>query len=347
MKLREPYSISYESIDSCVNVFIEIITDNGYRGWGCASPDPAVTGESAQDVFNSYRKYIEPLLAGQDVFEYVRIMEYLKKEIPHNPSARAMVDMALFDIIAQKAGVPLYKLLGGYRRSIPTSITIGIMPVKETIAYARNFTRRGFRILKIKGGINVLDDIERINSLREVFGKQIQIRFDANQGYTLEDSLKFINETKEAGIELLEQPTSRSNSELLKQVTRNSSVPVMADESLLSLRDVFHLSKEKCTDMINIKLMKTGGILEAMHINSVAKAAGINVMMGCMDESALGIAAGLHLTLSRPNIEYADLDGHLDIINDPFEGLLKIENGVLFPPENAGLGWQGMKINIL
>jgi L-alanine-DL-glutamate epimerase-like enolase superfamily enzyme len=117
----------------------------------------------------------------------------------------------------------------------------------------------------------------------------------------------------------------------------------MADESLHSLKDIFRLTKAHHMDLINIKLMKTGGILEGMHINSVAKAAGISAMIGCMDESALGIAAGLHLALSRPNIKFADLDGHLDIVNDPFEGMLKIEKGVLIPPESIGLGWIGMK----
>jgi L-alanine-DL-glutamate epimerase-like enolase superfamily enzyme len=155
--------------------------------------------------------------------------------------------------------------------------------------------------------------------------------------------MKFIEGTHPAGVELLEQPTAKEQLEQLAQVSREASIPVMADESLLSLKDVFRLSKDHITDLINIKLMKTGGILEGMHINSVAKAAGIRAMIGCMDESALGIAAGLHMALSRPNIQYADLDGHLDITNDPFDGLLKIRKGVLIPPASNGLGWMGLK----
>jgi len=341
MELKEPYSIYYESVDSCEGVFLRIETDQGMTGLGFAAPDPGVTGENADQVFSCFNSVIEPYLKGRDVFEYARIMESFKISLPQNPSARAMVDMALYDLIAQKAGVPLYKLLGGYRKKITTSITIGIMPLEMTLAYAKEHLGRGFKILKIKGGKDVEEDIEKIIRIRESSGFKIKIRFDANQGYALADSLRFMKETADAAVELLEQPTHRNDLALLKQVTQKASIPVMADESLLSLSDVFQLSKQSSSDLINIKLMKTGGIMEAMHINSVARAAGIKAMVGCMDESALGIAAALHFTLSRPNVEYADLDGHLDVIDDPFHGLIRIKEGIIYPPEASGLGWIG------
>lgn len=347
MKLSEPYSIAYDSVDRCESVFIHIETAEGIKGWGCAAPDPNVTGESASNILKVFHKEVEPYLLGKDVFQYARILNSLNSSLPGHPALRAMVDMALHDIIAQKAGVPLYMLLGGFRDSIPTSVTIGIMSVKSTLVFAENYIKKGFKILKIKGGNDVLEDIERINRLREVVGKYVKIRFDANQGYSLQDSLNFLKGVENAHIELFEQPTKKSDLEMLKLITQKSDLPVMADESLISLRDAFHLSKDQCTDLINIKLMKTGGILDAMHINSVAKAAGIGAMVGCMDESALGIAAGLHFALSRPNIQYADLDGHLDIIDDPFNGMLTIKDGELYPPESNGLGWNGLKkINI-
>ena len=334
-------------MDRCESVFINIETAEGIQGWGTAAPDALVTGESASNILKVFQKEVEPYLLGKDVFEYSRILNSLKSSLPGHPGLRAMVDMAIHDIIAQKAGIPLYKLLGGFRDSIPTSITIGIMSVKSTLVFAESYIKQGYKILKIKGGNDVLEDIERINRLREVLGKHIKIRFDANQGYSLQDSLSFLNGVKKAKVELFEQPTKKSDLEMLKLITQKSDLPVMADESLISLRDAFHLSRNQCTDLINIKLMKTGGILDAMHINSVAKAAGIGAMVGCMDESALGIAAGLHFALSRPNIQYADLDGHLDILDDPFDGMLTIKNGELYPPSNNGLGWTGLKkINI-
>ncbi len=347
MKLSESYSVAYASFDRIESVFLKVSTDNGYDGWGCAAPDTHVTGESATGILTCFKSDIEPYLSGQEVFEYIGIMEILKQKLPHHPAARSMVDMALFDLMAQKAGVPLYKYLGGYRKKIPTSITIGIMPLQSSLHYARLYKNKGFRILKIKGGLDVQADIERIHRIRELVGEYVTIRFDANQGYTLQESLDFIEGVKGANIELLEQPTKKSDVELLKTLTQKSDVPVMADESLISLSDAFLLSREQCADLINIKLMKTGGILEAMHINAVAKAAGIGAMVGCMDESALGISAGLHFALSRPNIQYADLDGHLDIMNDPFHGMLSIEQGEIIPPDSNGLGWLGIgKIEI-
>ena len=277
------------------------------------------------------------------VFEYARIMEFLKQQLPGKPAVRSIVDMALYDIMAQKAEVPLFELLGGYRRKIPTSITIGIMPVQSTLKLAGIYKKKGFRILKIKGGSDVHEDIERIIRARELVGNDVTLRFDANQGYTLQESLDFIEGVRKANIELLEQPVNKSDIEMLKILTNTSDVPVMADESLLSLSDAFLLSKDHCSDLINIKLMKTGGIYEALQINSVARSAGIGSMVGCMDEPELGIAAGLHFALSRPNVKYADLDGHLDILDDPFSGMLTIDQGELIPPGSYGLGWLELK----
>jgi len=337
MKLKEPYTIAYETIDHCENVFIRLETQDGRIGLGCAAPDLPVTGETAESVVSTFHNFIEPIVKNRDPFTYARINDKLKDAMGKNPSAMAMIDMALYDLMAKKAGVPVYRFLGGYRDSISTSITIGILPLKVTLEKAKQFYRQGFNILKIKGGSNVQEDIEKVIRIKEEIGNQVEIRFDANQGYSLENAIEFITKTKSAGVELLEQPTDKKNDELLKQVSQKVSVPVMADESLMTLKDVYRLTSNDATDMINIKLMKVGGITEALHINSVAKAANVEAMVGCMDESALGIAAGLHFALARPNIIYADLDGHFDLIDDPFAGLIRLENGVLYPGDFPGL----------
>jgi L-Ala-D/L-Glu epimerase len=339
MPLSVPYTIAYESVSHVSNIILKLITDAGIIGWGCAAPDIAVTGETPEDVIRSIDTVIKDLLKGRNPFQIARITHDLKKRIPKASSAIAMVDMALYDLMARKAELPLYQVLGGFRNKIHTSITIGILPLSETLEQAKKHLKNGFTILKLKGGLDLAEDIERVLKLREQLGKDFILRFDANQGYTLEQSVAFINSTESANLEIIEQPTSQKKDERLGQVTRAVSVPVMADESIKTLQDAFRLASNGRIDMINIKLMKMGGIFESQHINSVAKAAGLEVMIGCLDESALGISAGLHFALSRANIEFADLDGHLDLLNDPFSGLFRLKDGILTPSDTPGLGW--------
>jgi L-alanine-DL-glutamate epimerase-like enolase superfamily enzyme len=265
-------------------------------------------------------------------------MERMKSVIREHPSVLAALDMALYDILGKVSGLPLWKLLGGFRDRIKTSITIGILPLDDTLKRAKDFISQGFKCLKLKGGIDLESDIERVLKVREVVGKQIELRFDANQGYTVQQSLKFVEQTRKASLELIEQPTPKGQPDLLGHVTSKVSLPVMADESLITLIDAFRLARKDLVDMVNIKLMKVGGISESMHINSVAKAANLEAMVGCMDESALAISAGLHFALARPNVIYADLDGHLDLIDDPAAGTVILRNGSLFPNSEPGLG---------
>ncbi|MGB5362698.1 MAG: dipeptide epimerase [Aureibaculum sp.] len=337
LALSTPYTIAYETVDKTTNFILKIETDHGIAGFGCAAPDVVVTGETALQVEEALDQNILPYLNGKNPFEYAKILEDLRSLIPGRSSALAMVDLALHDLISRKTGVPLYQYLGGYRNSIPTSITIGILPIKETLKAAKDYYQQGFTILKIKGGISVEEDIEKMIRIREQFPK-LELRFDGNQGYSVSESIAFVNGTQQVGIEIFEQPTKIEREEKLGQVTDSVHIPVMADESIKTLTDVFRLAQNERIDMVNIKLMKVGGILEGMHINSVAKSAKLEAMVGCIDECSLGISAGLHFALSRPNIKYADLDGHLDLLNDPFKDLFILKKGILYPSNSPGLG---------
>lgn len=342
MPLAIPYTIAYETVSHTSNIILKINTDKGISGWGCAAPDLEVTGETPEDVIRNIETIIKELLQNQSPFQIARFTHQLKKLCPNASSTIAMVDIALYDLLARKAKLPLYQLLGAYRSEIPTSITIGILPLQETIAQAKYYLEKGFSILKVKGGSNLDEDIEKILKLREAHGEDFLLRFDANQGYNPTEAIAFINKTKSAKVEILEQPTRQKKEEELGEVSKRIDLPVMADESIKTLKDAFRLASNDLIDMVNIKIMKVGGILESQHINSVAKAAGMEVMVGCIDESALGISAGLHFALSRPNIEFADLDGHMDLLEDPFINLFTLKKGVLYPSNHHGLG----KINL-
>ena len=338
LKMASAYTIAYESVSAANNVFLKLETNKGVVGFGCAAPDVSITGETDKSVLTAYNDIIAPLLKNIDPLRIAFIMEKLKPILKNQPSAMAMVDMALYDILAKYANLPLYLLLGGFRKHIKTSITIGIEPLESTIEKALKYLSQGFTALKIKGGKDVEEDIEKMIRLREAVGNKIEFRFDANQGYSEAEAMRFVDKTRRAKLEILEQPTPRDQHDVLRRVSMGVSIPVMADESLMSLKDAFRLARKNLVDMVNIKLMKTGGIFEALKINAVANAAGLEAMVGCMDEAALAISAGLHFALARPNVAYADLDGHLDLIDDPTAGALILKDGILYPNGKPGLG---------
>jgi L-alanine-DL-glutamate epimerase-like enolase superfamily enzyme len=339
MKLAEPYTIAYETVTATTNVFLRVETNQAITGYGCAAPDKVITGETPETVLKAIDDVAETELKGTDPLRAARIVERLKEHLKDQPSAIAMVDMAIHDILGKVGRIPLWKVLGGFRTCFKTSVTIGILPADETLERAREWIAQGFTVLKIKGGVDVESDIERVKLVREAVGPNVELRFDANQGYTVEQSLRFVEGARTARLELIEQPTAQREPDLLGHVTKEVALPIMADESLMNLRDAFRLARRDLVDMVNVKLMKVGGIYESTLINAVARSAGLEVMVGCMDEAALGIAAGLHFALARPNVAYCDLDGHIGLQGDPSDGAVILRNGVLYPTNRPGLGF--------
>jgi L-Ala-D/L-Glu epimerase len=338
LTLIEPYTIAYETVSTIDNLLVRIVTEGPHVGLGIAAPDVGVTGELCADTERALVRFGDELI-GRDPLRRIAITEDAETSLAAYPSARAAIDQALIDLLGKVAGMPFRQMLGGYRVSMPTSATVFLCPPSEGVERALAFLGKGFRLLKIKGGDNVDVDIERLHRIREAVGPHVPLLFDANQGYDAQTAYKLVfATTKLVDLALFEQPCPADQISVLRQLTNSISLRVAADESLLNLADAFLLARGDVVDMVNIKLAKVGGLDQALLINAVAKAAGLQTMVGCMDECALSIAAGLAFALSRPNVEYADLDAHFDVVDDPSMACLSLADGLLIPSDQPGFG---------
>ncbi|KYK31546.1 MAG: hypothetical protein AYK22_02310 [Thermoplasmatales archaeon SG8-52-3] len=339
LNLKEPFAIANETMYVGENVFLKIETDEDIIGWGCATPD-SVTSETKESVINCFNSILKDILIGEDPIRINFINDIIEEKIKGNPSLRAGINMGLYDIIGKKANMPIYKLLGGYRDKIETSVTIGLNPTDVMVEKAKEFVKQGFTCLKIKCGMDPDQDIEVVLAIRNVVGSKIKIRLDANEGYSLEKALRVIETLEKLGadIEILEQPTSAKYLYALKEVTAQCTVPIMADETALTLRDSLKAVKMEIADMINIKLMKIGGITNAIKANTYAEIAEIPVMIGCMNESMAAMAAGVHFACAFKNVQYADLDSALDFEEDIVKGGATYKDGYVIPSNKPGLG---------
>jgi L-alanine-DL-glutamate epimerase-like enolase superfamily enzyme len=338
LELVEPFVIANETIEVSDNVFIRLETAAGVVGWGCATPDP-VTSETRETVLKNF-EVAKRFVIGCDPTRINLVNFVLDDALVGNPSLKAGINMALYDIIGKMAEMPLFRLLGGYREKIATSVTIGLNPKDLMVKKAKQIVSDGFKFIKIKCGIDVEKDIENILAIREAVGSSIKIRLDANEGYSVEDALGLVKTLEKNGvtIEMLEQPTKADYLYSLKDVARQCSVPIMADETALTLRDSVKLVKLEIADMINIKLMKIGGITNAIKANALAELAEVPVMVGCMNESMAAMCAGVHFACAFRNVQYADLDSALDFTNDVASGGARYEDGYVIPSERPGLG---------
>jgi o-succinylbenzoate synthase len=310
LKYREPFRIAPGTSIEADNVVVKLITDYGVIGWGESSPSKRVTGETTETVVRTLDK-IGPKLIRMCPLRIEQNVELMDNLVEGNPAAKAAVEMALHDVLGKTVGKPLFMLLGGYRTEVMTDITLGIKSAKEMALDAAKAVRKGFRALKVKLGTDPAEDVERVRAVREAAGDPVQMRVDANQGWTAEQAVHVLNKIEKFKIQFAEQPVSAEDIKGLREVRRNSPVPIMADESVHSPQDALRLIRAEAVDLINIKLMKCGGILKGRKISDVAEAARVPCMIGCMSESEIGITAAAHLAAGIKNIQYADLDSDL------------------------------------
>lgn len=339
LRLKLPYRTVYhteDKVEHIASVFIRLETQKGRTAWGCAAFDPALTGETQQQVLEACRACADRALDLNPLNTEYALAE-LAEITRSTPAARCAFDIAFHDLLGLAADLPLYRLLGGYRDRIQTSITIGLGTVRETVKLARDRAKQGFRILKLKGGRDPEEDVRRVHAVHDALPHHT-LRLDAEQGYTIKQALSVARDI-EGLVEMLEQPVPTNDSlKALQQVTRHSPVPILADESLRSPRSALKIAEQHAADGINIKLATCGGLLCARQIETIARTAQLTIMVGCINEPALLIAAGLALALSSPGVRYGDLDGHFDLANDPTHERFILDEGWLIATDVPGLG---------
>ena len=338
LRYREPFIIAPSITVESHNVIVKVITDFEAVGIGESSPSKRVTKETPQTVIETLDK-IAPHLVGMCPLRIEQISETMDELASENPSVKAAVDMALHDILGKASRKPLFKLLGGFREDILTDFTLSIKDPKEMAKDAVKAVKRGFKALKVKVGVNPPEDFERIRKIREAVGSEIAIRIDANQGWTIKEAIAVLNKLEPLQIEFVEQPVKASDIHGLAEIREASPIPVMADESVHTPEDALHLIEEKAVDIINIKLMKSGGILKARKIVDITEAANVPCMIGCMGESTVGITAAVHVAAALKNIRYADLDSDILIMDKLVsKGGAKLKESKRVPSRKPGLG---------
>ena len=342
--LVTPFKTALRTVNAVNDIVVKIITDTGEIGYGEAAPTAVITGETKESIKSAVLNYIKPSIIDMEIYNLEGIMERLNSCILKNTSAKAAVDMAIYDLYAKKLNLPLYKILGGYRNEITTDITISVNEIDQMVQDSIKAVNEGFNFLKIKVGKEAEKDIERISEIRKAVGRNVILRIDANQGWTSKQAVKIISalEDKDLNIELVEQPVKSWDLEGMKYVTQNTYTKILADESVFSPQDAVKIITENAADLINIKLMKTGGIFNGLKICDIAEVYGVECMIGCMLESKISVSAAANFGAAKKIITRVDLDGPALCKIDPISGGPIFNGSNIKMSEKSGIGFYGV-----
>ncbi|TDQ07055.1 mandelate racemase/muconate lactonizing enzyme family protein [Pedobacter metabolipauper] len=334
----EPFVIATGTMYFAQNVLIRIYTDTGIHGVGECSAFPMIVGET-QETCIAMAKDFAKILIGKDPLDIPERMNDLLGHAAHNSTIKSAFDIALFDIAAKNEKLPLYRYLGGQKRSIETDITIGIDTPDHMAATAIKFKSNGCNLIKIKLGKDAHEDVERVRRIREAVGPEMILRLDANQGWSFDEALFALGAIAPYDIQFCEQPMRTWYDDRLPELCANSPVKIMADESCYNHHDARKLINSNSCEYLNIKFSKSGGILEAQKIHEVALQTGTKCMMGGMLESRIALSASMHFALASPNVTFFDMDscllGHLI---DPVIGGISYNGYIIDISDEPGIG---------
>lgn len=339
--LKTPFKTALRTVEAVEDIVVTVHTDTGHVGYGEAAATAVITGDTHGSIIEAIDKVIAPRLIGQDITNLNRITRLIQTALERNTSAKAAVEIAIYDLWGQLHSAPLYQMLGGGDPVVTTDITISVDHIDKMVADSIAAVERGYDSLKIKVGKDIGLDIERVKAIHAAVEGRALLRLDANQGWTAKQAVYAMHALEDAGVqlELLEQPVPARDIAGLKFVTERVHTPVMADESVFGPREVIELIQERAADIINIKLMKTGGISNAVRIADIASLYGVECMIGCMIETSISVAAAVHLAAAKADvITKVDLDGPSLCTFNPVEGGVTFNESEISISDAPGLG---------
>lgn len=334
-----PFTIATGTMQYAQNIFIRAYTDENIIGVGECSAFPMITGETQSTCFAMAKEFAQ-LWKDKNALAIEERMSELHAFAAYNSTIKSAFDMVLYDIAAKQANQSLSTYLGARRaKKMVTDLTIGIAEPETMAQQAKAFVEKGASIIKVKLGKNAEDDVERIKQIRKVIPANIILRADANQGWSYADAEFVLNEISRYNIEFCEQPMRSYYDAILPELTLNSPVRIMADESVFDHHDAKRMITAKACDFINIKFAKSGGILEAIKIAEVCVQNNMTCMMGGMLESRLALTAFAHFANAFDVVQFYDMDtcmlGHK---TDPVKGGLTFDEFSISLPSEPGIG---------
>lgn len=338
--LKNPFITSLRRVDALEDLVVIVECDDGSIGYGEGAPTPVITGETIGSMIAAI-EYIKPFIIGLEIEDFNTILNNIHASILKNTTAKSALEIALYDLKAKARKQPLYKMLGGTKTTFKTDITISMGEIEKMISDSLDAVNLGYDTLKIKIGDNPQKDVERIIAIHDALDDNITLRLDANQGWSAQESVVLLHALEKRDIiaEFIEQPVAADDIEGLRYIKERVQTPLLADESIFSVKDARKLLELQAIDYVNIKLAKTAGITQALQLADLSAKFGVKCMIGCMLEGPISVAAGVHVASAKADIiTMLDLDAVSLLSSHPVKTSIVFDESEITLSKDVGLG---------
>lgn len=343
--LHTPFVTALRSTRHVETLVVELVDSDGLRGFGEAPQVWRITGESLAGAEACISGPLSDVILHRSPDDLHELLVTTAHAVAGNLGAKAAVDVALHDLAARRAGVSLPRFLGGSRHVVPTDVTVPAGDADDLGKAAKERVAEGFSVLKLKVGTEARADVRRVLAVRDAVGHHVDLRIDANQGWSVREAIRVIRalEDAECHVEFVEQPVAAHNVDGLAVVTAAVDTTVMADESCFGLRDLSRVIELRAADLVNVKLVKCGGLRVARAMLELASAHGVGTIVSSMMEGPIGVGAAASLVAAYGTTAVSDLDAAWWTQSSPVIGGLRYDAGTVVLPDAPGLGIEELR----